>query len=63
MSTEGNEISIFVHLPNVGAVGVMDEDRLLLKPILFINGKITPMPIDGQLLSESNRGRGNQENE
>lgn len=63
MPAERNEISVFIHLPDVGASGVVDKDRLLLKPILFINGKITPMTVDGQLLSTGNRGQGKQGDE
>ena len=56
MSTEGNEVSVFIHLPNVGTAGVMNEHGCLAKPILFINGKITPMTVEGDLLGNANGG-------
>ena len=56
MSTEGNEVSVFIHLPDVGAAGVMNKDGGLLKPRLFINGKITPMTVEGDLLGNANGG-------
>jgi len=55
MSTEGNEVSVFIHLPNVSAAGLMNENGCLAKPLLFINGKIAPMTVERDLLGEANR--------
>ena len=34
----------------------MNEHGCLAKPILFINGKITPMTVEGDLLGNANGG-------
>ena len=52
---EGNEISVFVHLPYVGMLGAGDKNGTLLKPLLFINGKVTTEVVGDDVLCKGKR--------
>lgn len=55
LAPKGNEVSVFVHLPNIGVSGVRDKNGTLLKPLLFINGKVATEVVGDDVLGK--RGR------
>jgi hypothetical protein len=50
-----NEVSVFIHLPNIGVSRVGDKNGTLLKAILFINGKVATEVIGDDFLSKRKR--------
>jgi len=52
---DGNEVSVFVHLPDVGVLGVGDKNGTLLKPLLFINGNVATEVVWDDVLGKGKR--------
>ena len=50
-----NEVSVFIHLPNIGMSRAGDKNGTLLKAILFINGKVATEVIGDNFLSKGKR--------